>query len=394
MGSERIYLVGKKYVYITGGEPGWTMVSGIAPRSGRSGNVKMGDSGLLTCFEVEQLKPCKFFFTGTCKSCYAEKLLKMRRKTSRHIHKATPGIGLIRLGTYKEVTEEDWLAFKAGKGTWDCCGAEWVRADFPQRKYFLITRGLEPLSFYEKVLDDPDCVNVQVSTDIYPELDGATLPEEGRLAWFATHDKVVFRFKTMAENHLAFLGLAERLGLTGERRKWIMETPLRQADAPHAYGTTTFLERAGWDPRTFGRCNTSCEDCVKENGMLLCGATPTSLAKVAKPLPPRMTYAGGVSPEVQMMQLKGHWRDLTVGWMRENGGRATLSTLYQAAIRDFPVLAKGKPGYALKIRQNVQKVGVQVGRGEWELAGQYARVTIPLEAAMPTNTTPRRRHAA
>jgi hypothetical protein len=79
--------------------------------------------------------------------------------------------------------------------------------------------------------------------------------------------------------------------------------------------------------------------------------------------------------------------------MRENGGRATLSTLYQAAIRDFPVLAKGKPGYALKIRQNVQKVGVQVGRGEWELAGQYAWVTIPLEATMPTNMTPRRRHA-
>ncbi len=41
-----------------------------------------------------------------CVSCYAFQDYPMRKQTSRHVHKKTPKKGLIRLGTYVEVTPE------------------------------------------------------------------------------------------------------------------------------------------------------------------------------------------------------------------------------------------------------------------------------------------------
>ena len=73
-------------------------------------------SGLVECIEVEQRRPCTFFGEGLCPSCYAEPLLKLRIQNAKHIHNATPKYGLIRLGTYIEVTHDLWRQFKAGEG--------------------------------------------------------------------------------------------------------------------------------------------------------------------------------------------------------------------------------------------------------------------------------------
>jgi hypothetical protein len=85
-------------------------------------NLKMAGSGLVPCPEVEQKRPCQFFGKGFCPSCYSEDLFPMRLATSRHTHNKTERHGLIRLGTYIEITADLWAQFKAGRGKWDCCG--------------------------------------------------------------------------------------------------------------------------------------------------------------------------------------------------------------------------------------------------------------------------------
>ncbi len=99
---------------------------------------------IFTCYEIEQLRPCALFGKGKCPSCYAENLHKLRRATSRHVHKETPKHGLIRLGTYIEIQPPMWEAFKRGEGKWDCCGMIWKRHDFRTRFYFMISLRLKP----------------------------------------------------------------------------------------------------------------------------------------------------------------------------------------------------------------------------------------------------------
>lgn len=329
----------------------------------------MEGAGLVPCPEVEQLRPCVFFGKGLCPDCYAEPALKMRLSTSRkrrstpgHDHAGTERSGLIRLGTYREILPDDWSAFKAGEGGWDCCGKRWSRPDFLHRPYFLITRGLSFLSFYERVLSDPACVNVQVSVDM--DADGVTVPNEERLAWFAAFPKVIFRAKTTSENAGYWSGLVDRLSIAVGR---VMETPLRSRvmetklqEGHFAYGRRTRLEAAGWDWRTFLRCNTSCADCRKENGVTACAVRPATLlhlATRARPEPPRHTLTLHAIA----------WADEARRCLAEHGGRVTTKEAYAWFAARFPVLVVGKPSWQFKVRVALQRSGVRSDDGRaWE----------------------------
>lgn len=328
-------------------------------------NTKLRGVALHEVPEIEQLRSCENFGRGTCPSCYAEPLLRLRKRSSRHVHKAASRTGLLRLGTYIEVQAAQWAEFKAGTGRWDCCGASWVREDFPKRYYFLVTRGLLDRAFYRRVLEDPYCVNLQVSVDALPKptpesslvepLGGFfVIPRLDRLAWFQSDPKVIFRFKTTPRNVAAF----SALGIPTHR---IMETPLR--DGGVVYGKATPLEAAGWPLPSFGRCNTRCEDCHLENGMLLCAARPGSLARVLaapRPPPPRHTF--------EKVPIK--WKEEALRCLREHGGSCTVQEAYAWFGREFPVLRVGKDP-RFRIRVALQDVGVQTGeRGRWHLPAQ------------------------
>ncbi|MFI5418106.1 MAG: hypothetical protein ACHQ2Y_04320 [Candidatus Lutacidiplasmatales archaeon] len=318
---------------------------------------------------MEQLRPCVMFGKGTCPDCYAEPLLKLRLSTSRarrakpnHSHPSTPRHGLVRLGTYREILPDDYAAFKAGSGVWDCCGERWERPDFKTRSFFLITRGLLPLSFYETVHDDPACVNVQVSVDM--DSRGIVTPPEDRLADLAKLPKVIFRAKTRPETARVWDSLFDRLSVAVGR---VMETPLRSRvletklqEGHFAYGRATPLERAGWDVRTFLRCNTACRDCVKENGVLACAVRPATVAALpsrARPAPPRHT--------LRLSQIA--WADEARRFLAESGGAGTVKEAYAWFAERFPELVVGKPSWQFKVRVALQRAGIQEVRGTWHL---------------------------
>jgi hypothetical protein len=317
-------------------------------------NLKMEGAHLHNCPEVEQLRPCEFFGQGLCPSCYALPLLKLRRATSGHVHKATPRGGVVRLGTYLEVTPAMWADFKAGRGRWDCCDAEWVREDFRTRPYFLITRGLAPLDFYAAVLADPACVNVQVSTDILP--DGRIVPDRERLAWFAGQPKAIFRAKSTPENARAWAPLVDGLSIPRAR---VMETPLREGS--HAYGKETPLQRVGWYWRDFLRCNSTCAACPRENGVLACVVRPRTLATLAQR--PRE------EPPRHGLPLHAlAWAEETRRALAELGGTARVADLYRWFERRHPGVVAGKPNWQFKVRVAVQRVGVRTEDGKgWRL---------------------------
>lgn len=360
------------------------MISESAGRETRQAsgqNLKMEDAGLAVCREIEQLRGCSLF-GGKCvmsriNACYAEKAIKIRRKNSRHIHGSTPLDGVIRLGVYIEVTPELWAEFKAGHGKWACCGEEWTREDFPTRSYFLITRGIWSEEFYTKVLNDPYCLNVQVSTSIFEELGDTVDPAPAKLAWFAKQEKVIFRYGTTTENVHKFVKLTEDLGIPRYR---IMETPMRLKGRPHYYNTRTYLEDAGWKWQEFGRCNTECKDCVKENGTTLCAARPRLLPILGQKVraPPVRVIAGEIPRNVP------EWREEVVSAMNELGGEAQTRQVYAVIEGRFPLLSKLKPGWKFRVRVLIQEVAepnMKVYPAVWTLHKEQRRVSIPLEVA-------------
>lgn len=346
-------------------------------------NLKMANSGLVECPEVEQLRPCNFFNKGLCPSCYSLAAFPLRRATSRHIHKATPRRGLVRLGTYIEILERHWRTFKLGRGRWDCCGAEWFRPDFPTRPYFLITRGLEPEGVYRRVSEDEHSVNIQVSVDILP--DGKIVPGEERLKWFLSSPKTIFRFKTTMANVSQFQALANRLELETGR---VMETPLRVPlknrimetsleEGAFCYGRKTPLERVGWYWKNFGRCNTKCSDCVKENGVLLCSARPRTLSvlsQVQRREPPRHN----------MMLPHLHWKYEAELCLRQHGGQVTVREAYEWFKNQYPVLEVGKPNWQFKVRVALQRAGVRGDQpSSWRLPAVRPPDSEPMETPIP-----------
>jgi hypothetical protein len=323
----------------------------------------MEGAGLEPCPEIEQLQPCVFFGSGKCPECYSERLFKLRKATSRHVHKATPAHGLVRLGTYIEILPPMWDSFKAGEGVWSCCGARWSRPDFRTRSYFLITRGLSPLSFYERVAADPACVNIQVSVDLWP--DGTTIPDEDRLARFALEPKVIFRAKTTPENAHLWAGLFDRLSVAVGR---VMETPLRSRvmetkllDGHFSYGRKTLLEKAGWNWRSFLRCNTACADCRKENGVTACAVRPTTLLTLGR-------RARSPPPRHNLTLHDIAWRAEAQRFLAERGGRGTTKEAYAWFALRFPALVVGKPSWQFKVRVALQRAGVRTEDGKgWRL---------------------------
>jgi len=331
-------------------------------------NLKMQHSGLVDCPEVEQLRRCRFFDTKTCPHCYSELLWKLRRADTHHPpnkkHIGTKKHGLVRLGTYIEVTEKEWTEFKNGEGLWDCCGRKWSRPDFRVRKYFLITRGMEPGEFYRAVLADDACVNVQVSVDVFP--DGHILPSKERLKWFLEESpKVIFRFKTTPTNVVDFVNLRRALGIPYHR---IMETPLRTPSLSHIYGTATPLEKY-WDWKEFGRCNTTCRNCKYENGFLLCAANQKMLPRLATITrgPPPRHRSGQLSPKGRI------WKREAIECMMAHGGSCSVQEAYAWFLDKYPVLKHGKPNWEFKVRVALQRAGTKskVATATWDIRPAY-----------------------
>lgn len=219
-------------------------------------NRKMVGTPIVMCLEVERADPCIYFGAGMCLNCYAEHLWPLRKMSWRGKNK-TPQTGLIRLGTWREITPGDFADFKSA---------------FPSRLFFLITRGLLPTEFYRSVASDAACVNLQVSVDV---ADGKFIPPVERLAELARLPKVMFRFKTLDSNVAAFVAMAGQLNIPRWR---ILETPLRLPNGHKLYDPTPLSKCLPLDG--FFRCNTKCADCAKENGVLVCAINPDKYGAV------------------------------------------------------------------------------------------------------------------
>ena len=213
-----------------------------------SQNKKMKGSPIVMCPEIEGIDKCIYFGTGMCKNCYAENLWQ-KRKTGWRGKSKTPPSGLIRLGTWREILPEDYMKFKEL---------------FPERDFFLITRGLLSQEFYSKIDKDSRCRNIQASVDIN---EGESIPNKEKLKELLALKKVLFRFKTMDSNVTDFMCLAAELEIPKDR---ILETPLRLGGykGHKNYQATPLSEH--WDKGTYWVCNTECADCAKENGVLVC----------------------------------------------------------------------------------------------------------------------------
>jgi len=213
-------------------------------------NRKMLGTPIVMCPEIERADPCVYFGKGFCPNCYAENLWPLRKKSWKG-RSETPAGGLIRLGTWREILPEDYERFKSL---------------FPRRYFFLITRGLLPMYFYEKVNSDSFCVNLQVSVDI---INNKIIPPEEKLLEFTKLSKILYRFKTLSSNVEAFISLPQKLSIPYRR---VLETPLRLPYGQRLYCHTpmsTYLSK-----NLFFRCNTKCVDCQKENGLLVCTVNP------------------------------------------------------------------------------------------------------------------------
>ncbi len=333
-------------------------------------NLKMAGAGLVQSPEIEQLRPCKYFGAGLCPNCYAESLLKLRKSTSTHTHKATDAKGLIRLGTYREILPADWEAFKAGHGTWDCCGAAWDRPDFQTRSYFLITRGLMPLAFYQEVAADPACVNIQVSTDLSP--DGKATPGEEVIRELVKIPKVIFRAKTTPENAALWKPLLSHLRVQSFR---IMETPLRAPGDGHMYKHVTPLETEGWHLQSYLRCNSVCQDCTKENGVMACAVRPATLQALPTRVRPAPIRETGKMPAVGWL---GEMRT----FLNEQGGFGTTAQAYKWFEARFPAVVGGRPNWKFRVRTALQMVGTKAPQGGWLSKGPVGQ-SIETSAPLP-----------
>lgn len=318
---------------------------------------KLSGSTIVWCPEVEQAEPCKFFGEGLCPGCYSEKLWRVRRSNWKGGGKTSPR-GLIRLGTYIEVTEPLYDRFKSL---------------FPARAFFLITRGLEPESYYLRLQSDPRCLNVQISVDILRTETGATtIPDESRIAWFLSAiPKSIIRFKTLERdatdkkitklslkrNVEDFLALRDRLQIPRTR---IMETPLRLPGVPHLAHQQTPLESAGWPTWSFIRCNSPCQGCRAENGVLGCAITP----KIASRLehlqpwdPPRATEA-----DVRLVELAGRikWGAIVCQALANLGSSAQTREVYAEVQRLRPEVT-ALTFWKTSVRQALQRVARRPG---------------------------------
>lgn len=221
------------------------------------------------------------------------------------------------------------------------------------------------------MLADPLLVNLQISVDILPELGYAVVPDKERLKWFLKYKNVIFRFKTTDPLVSRFIDLANELRIPGGR---IMETPLREPKHPHYYSMVTPLEKAGWDTQSFGRCNTKCEDCRYENGLLLCAANASMLSilpTIKRPPPPRLTWPAMKSTE----DIK--WKAEAVRCMLEHGGQVTVQQAYKWFLREYPILEHGKASYDMKIRYALQRAGYQSQeKATWVLRPRYQNTLL------------------
>ena len=237
----------------------------------------------------------------------------------------------------------------------------------------MISRGLSELSFYEKMLQDRYIANLQVSVDVLPELDSLLVPDRERLSWFVKYPNVIFRFKTTTYNVHHFMRLQEELGIPRMR---VMETPLRLPELSHIYGTRTYLEEAGWKTSTFGRCNTMCQNCHAENGVLLCAAKAPLLERlpfIERPPPPRYR-----SHQVRLP--KGAvWKREAIACMTEHGGKCTVQEAYAWYLKKYPVLEFGKPNWTFKVRVALQRAGVSAGQSTWKLKPEYQNTILVVE---------------
>jgi len=269
----------------------------------------------------------------------------------------TTGRGIIRLGTYIEPLPRHYAKFKEL---------------FPERRYFLLTRGLNPMSMYREVEADPLALNIQVSVDSIPTglpfADGKSglVPSEGRLRELLTLKKAYFRLKTTSENAAVLAGL-------GIPRGRVIETPLRAKK--WAYGRATPLEKLGWHYREFLRCNTPCSDCVRENAFVACLVTPHMD-------PSKLNYG---PPPRESMYLDVPWKQAicdaisTQGEMKEIDGKAMavlpLARIYEYVLAHYPAVVY-KPTWKFRVRVAVQLCAVNAGRGMWGLP--MKAVTAPL----------------
>jgi hypothetical protein len=332
--------------------------------------------------EVEGTEPCKWFGAGKCPGCYSFKLWRVRKRNPDSKQK-TPARGLVRLGTYIEITWAHWLKFKRL---------------MPERRYFLVTRGLEEEEFYRAVEADPYCLNIQVSTDILKTARGSeVVPGEDRLRWFLVNvSKAIFRFKTQAEashdsvtgldllpNVADFSALRTRLSIPPAR---VMETPLRLPKVPHVLHSITPLEKSGWDTRTFLRCNSACDDCSKENGFMACAAVSKVLERLEAISPAQPVRA--TPDQIRAVEEGGRieWGDLVTQALRQLGGRARVAHLYKQVLQMRPEVEQAFYGDAwkFKVRQAVQRVAqLDRGTGEWFIPGAQQTTLTGTEGATP-----------
>jgi hypothetical protein len=299
-------------------------------------NLKMKGIAITDCPEVEGLEPCAFFGRGLCPHCYAERAYRLRVATSGGL-KAT-GRGIVRLGTWIEVLPRHYRRFKEL---------------FPSRRYFTLTRGLNPMEMYKEMEGDPLALNIQVSVDYV----GRYVPDEDRLHQLLALSKAFFRLKTTDDN-------AAKLAELGIPRRRVIETPLR--GKKWAYGRTTPLEKLGWPYKEFLRCNTPCRECVAENGLVACLVTPRFD-------PARMIYG---PPPRQSMYVQVPWQGTireairTLGEVQDVDGRPVralpLSRIYEYFLSQYPAVVY-KPTWQFRVRVAVQQCAVHVGKGVWGL---------------------------
>lgn len=214
-------------------------------------NIKMLGSRIVMCPEIEGIEPCKFFGKDICEDCYAERLHPVRKLSWKGKSK-TPSKGIIRLGTWREITLEDYIKFKEL---------------FPDRHFFLITRGLENYSFYKTVCKDPYCINIQVSVDIKKNENSVSnpLPGYGRLLAMNTLSKTIFRFKTTDDTVTTF----EEIRAFLRPKTPPLETPLRKRGAKKIEKKTP-IEKTPILKHRYLKCAGKCESCHETNGINVC----------------------------------------------------------------------------------------------------------------------------
>jgi hypothetical protein len=345
-------------------------------------NHKLAGSKIVSCPEVEEDLACAYHsgedrtLSPLCPGCFSAPLGRIRR--SRWSGKQrTPKRGLIRLGTWREILARDYENFQAGRGI-SSRGVSWTRPDLPLRRHFVVTRGIEEWSLYEKMAQNPLCLNIQVSLDVIVTAAGTQqIPDDDRLRQFLAVPKAMFRLKTLAQdatyhgetfqaNVKQMLELQARLQIPWHR---VLETPLRLGPN-RAYQTPTPLEDSGLSSRSFLRCNSTCPSCPSardgggENRVLGCAATERILAMIeakGNTLPLRINA---------QRPARIPWRSLTRKAWLELGGTGRLQDLY-ARVRALEPQAGNNPNFEAKVREVVQALGTRVGPATWKMRSDH-----------------------